>query len=150
MANKFLPFVKWLFKKSELETNFHVGVLTASNVPVDSSLPTPPLSLLDSRDLFRFLQEKGLVFAEGTPDAFALNRVETFKWKETIKELKKPDWRRSWLYLRVTGSLFFIVVTFLSAYIGVFTAHTTELLYDATMKPLIERMSGQSPAKPTK
>jgi len=90
MQNKYLKFVKWLDKKKQLEFVFDVGVLEEHNLKKDASLPTPPLSHLDSRSLFSFLVSEGLA-TQLKENVFELNRVAQWKWNNTIRELKKSD-----------------------------------------------------------
>lgn len=117
--NKFAPFVKWLWEVRDVPFTFRVTVVTELNRPNAPDLPAPALTIVEAENLFQFLETKGLVFFKGGPDpSYLLNKVEAHKWKTLIADLKKPDWMRSWFFLKVSAVIWFIIGGFIGGLVG--------------------------------
>ena len=144
MANRFLPFVRWIWSKRDHDVAFRQSTVTASNN--DASLPKPPLTDLEALQFFRFLEDRKLIFPlKGDPTAFGLNAVEDFKWNEVKKELKKGKLRRSAIYINTKKILFYIVVTIVSAFLGASIGLSTQDIYKHWVIPTIQKISGAPP-----
>jgi len=119
MANRFLPFARWIWSKRNLDVAFRQSTVTQDNVAADASLPLPPLSGLEAIQFFRFLEDKELIFPlKGDPNAYAVNAVETYKWEKIFEELGKPDWKRSWWFERFKSGFMFFVIAIISGLLG--------------------------------
>jgi len=94
----------------------------------------PPLTLVEAENLFLFLSEKKLVFYHADTKAYVLNKVEAYKWLELIRELKKPDWKRSWLFLKLSASIWFVIGGLIGGFIGGYSAELGKKLVDLTVK----------------
>ena len=137
-SQKYAKFVKWLWLKRTVQKDFHVNVLTESNAKADSSLPSPPLTQLESEDLFRFLESNKLVFLQGHVtsggNVYSLNRVEDYKWEETIKELEKQNWKRSEWFLIVKKGILYVLSVAVAALLGAYMGFLAEKLVRTTVK----------------
>lgn len=121
-SQRFAEFIEWIWKQRDVDKSYHVQVVTSEGSK-SADLPQPPLSLNESKGLFRFLASKNLATLVDKDDGlkgllYSLNIVEHYKWSEVIRELKKPDWQRSWLYMKIRNSFFWIVTLILAAFLG--------------------------------
>jgi hypothetical protein len=117
--NKFAPFVEWLWSKRDVPYSFRITVLTEAALRDDPSVPRPPLSNVEAESLFKLLAEMKLVFFKDGPDpSYLLNHVEAHRWLALIKDLKKPDWLRSWWFSKLSKSIWFIVGGLIGGFVG--------------------------------
>jgi hypothetical protein len=121
-SQRFAEFIEWIWSKREADRSFHVDVVTSTGTRV-SELPQPPLSRNEAEVLFRFLEDQKLVTfhkeVESRPGkTYFLNIVEQYRWSALIRELKKPDWQRSWVYTKVRDCFFWIITLIIAAILG--------------------------------
>jgi hypothetical protein len=126
---KYLPFVEWLWSKRGVDKYFHIGVLLDTNT--DTTLPRPALSVLESDNLFSWLQEKGLASEKEIigKDIYRLNTVDEYKWKEMERSLSRPYWRRSWWWTDFKKLPYYLAGLFLAALIGGYIQKVGEKAY---------------------
>lgn len=136
---KYLPFVEWLWSKRGVERYFDIGVLTNTNA--DGTLPKPPLSRVESDNLFSFLQEHGLATEKDhiQKDVYRLNTVDEYKWNEFKKYLKKSYWRRSWWWNDLTRLPYYLLGLVVAALLGSYFGKMGEDAYSG--KELEQRIS---------
>ena len=114
--NKFAPFANWLWTKKDVENAFRITTLTKDN-SIDPTLPSPPLSTIESLTLFKHLEDLKLVYPHPDPEggtAYLINKVKSSEWKMEISELKKHAWQKSGVWI---GALKLIGIVFLG-YLG--------------------------------
>jgi len=146
MANRYLPFAKWIWSKRNLDVAFRQSTVTQDNVAADPSLPSPPLSGLEAIQFFRFLEDKELIFPlKGDSTAYAVNSVETYKWEKILKELRRSDWRRSWLWEKITSGMAFTLVAVASGFLGAGAATVAGLGINQ-IRQAFEQKAAESPA----
>jgi len=117
--NRFVPFVEWLWSKRDEPYTFRVSTLTEANRRDDASVPVPPLTMVEAENLFLYLAKKDLVLFHAATDAYIINKVDgDHGWKTAIKELKKPNWKRSAFLKKVSFSFWFIVAGLVGGFIG--------------------------------
>jgi hypothetical protein len=151
VPNKFAIFVEWLWTKRDVDMPFHPGVLTSTNL-ADQSLPRPTLTNLEAIDLFVYLKGLNLVFQKGQVDGveiYSINKIEDYKWKAAIKELKIPEWKRMTWYLEFKKYLALIIAAFLGAAVGYYTKDLADYLKSPPSKQNTGN-SSNSPSNHTK
>lgn len=121
-SQRFAEFVEWIWGRRGVDKSFHVKVVTSDSSHA-TEIPQPPLSLNEAKGLFRFLASKNLVATVERDDEhkgllYSLNIVEHYKWGEVIRELKKSDFQRSWIYGKVRDWLFWIISLVIAAFLG--------------------------------
>jgi len=148
-SQKYARFVEWLWSKKDIEADFHIDVLTGSNAKADTSLPLPPLTKLESQRLFRYLERIDLAIHKKidgyyASDVYSLNTVLDYKWEETINELKKPKWQRSWWFLSFKKGIIYIVSISLAALLGAYAGFLADRLVKLTTKSQAPSMDSNS------
>lgn len=116
--NKFAASVRWLWLHRDMETAFDISLLTESHRVNDSSIPSPALTNLESKDLFRLLEKKELVFPHNIAGTYLLNKVEEYKWTDFISELELPNWRRSRWYKHLCNVICVVLAALIGGFVG--------------------------------
>lgn len=129
--NKFAPFVEWLWSKRDLPYTYRTSVLTEANRRDDATVPVPPLLPVEAENLFQLLAKKDLVFFQPGPDpSYLLNKVEGHKWRKFIRELKQPEWTRSWLFLKLYSIIWLIIAGLIGGFVGGYSGAWGKKLVD--------------------
>ena len=140
----YIPALKWLWENRNKPYIFGTSVLTEENRKDDSTTIDPPLTPVESENLFQFLSRKQLLFKQGNGH-YIINKVEAHKWNNLISDLKRWDWTRHWFWTAWGKTIVLFTVTILGGVVGAIATKWTENKLSATKHEIIRDGPQPSP-----
>ena len=143
----YVPAIRWLWGNRNKPFIFGTSVLTEDNRKQDSTTINPPLTPVESENLFQFLERKELLFRQ-QDGHYIINKVEGHKWKSLISDLKRWDWTRHWFWTAWHKFFAVVFIALVSGWIAAVATKWTENKL-SSVKPSVEHPTTQNPPIPS-
>jgi len=135
LNKRFATYAQWIWDRRQDGLFLGEWVLTDQNP--DQTLPKDRLTLAEAKSLLLYLEESKLMFPFVTPEGttYSVNHVKEPEWREVIKDLKHPIWRRSKLQQKLRSSVLWTILLILSAILGALINDVSKDFYKSRIGP---------------
>lgn len=123
--DSYIRAINWLWENRDKPFIFGYSVLTEDNRKSDPSTINPPLTPVEAANLFQFLERKELLFKQESGH-YIINKIEAYKWKLLISDLKRWDWTRYWLWGSIKKGVALLTITIIGGAVGAMATKWTE------------------------